>query len=189
KGAIYSSKEITAVIEATFQKEQHEGVNVGMFTTAERDKAAKVYDQLSVAKVNTDILKTIADSLVVISIDEESENPDEEIKNVRLNGINKDFDKTIQVVRTKSGRLGYSIEHSAVDGTTIFTVISYVKEGLRKPDTETVYTTEKPAIEKKEWEISREIEESLATFQKDFDRVKNDFHINPGLLKRLVLMK
>src|SRR5699024_12853779 len=51
--------------------------------------------------------------------------------------------------------------------------------GLRKPEKETDYTTEKPAIEKKEWEISREIEESLVTFQKDFDRVKNDFHIKP----------
>src|SRR5699024_11221953 len=107
--------------EATFQKEQHEGVNVGVFTTAERDKAAKVYNQLSVSKVNTDILETIADSLVVISIDEESENPEEAIKNLMLSGENKYFDKTIQVVITKRGRLGYSIEHSADEGTTIMT--------------------------------------------------------------------
>src|SRR5699024_2634448 len=59
----------------------------------------------------------------------------------------------------------------------IFTVISHVNEGLRKPETETVYTTEKPAVEKKEWEISRESEESLATYQKDFARDKTDFHI------------
>src|SRR5699024_12728205 len=44
KGAIYSSKEITAVIEATFKKEQHEGVKDGMFSTAATDKDAKVYD-------------------------------------------------------------------------------------------------------------------------------------------------
>src|SRR5699024_11393757 len=77
------------------------------------------------------------------------------------------------------GSIVYSIEYSEVDGTKIFTVNRYVNEGLRKPDTETVYTTEKPAIEKKEWEISGEIEESLATFQKGFARIKNDFHIKP----------
>src|SRR5699024_12060718 len=111
KGAIYSSKEITAVIEATFQKEQHEGVNVGMFTTAERDKAAKVYDQLSVAKVNTDILKTIADSLVVIFIDEESENTEVAIKNLMLSGENKYFEKKIQVVIMKNGGIDCRIRN------------------------------------------------------------------------------
>lgn len=177
EGAIYSSKAIADVIEKTFQKEQYEGVRAGMFTTAERDQAAAVYEQLSVSKINADILETIADSLIVISIDEESESSEEAIKNLMLSGENKYFDKTIQVVITKSGELGYSIEHSAVDGTTIFTVISYVNEGLRRPDNETVYTREKPAIEKKEWHISQEIATSLATFQDNFAQIKKDFHI------------
>lgn len=177
KGAIYQSKDIANEIEAIFQKEHHEGVNVGMFTAAERDEAAKIYDQLSTSKVNANILKTIAESLVVISMDEESESSEEAIKNLMLSGRNKYFDKTIQVVITKSGRLGYSIEHSAVDGTTIFTVISHVNEGLRKTSSETVYTTEKPKAEKQEWEVSKDVQESLAKFQKEQAQTKKDFHI------------
>ncbi|WP_225435327.1 choline/carnitine O-acyltransferase [Bacillus aerolatus] len=183
EGAIYQSKEIATAIETTFRSDNSEGVNVGIFTTVERDKAAKVYDQLIVSKVNAEILQTIADSLVVISVDEESENSQEAIKNLMLNSTNKYCDKTIQVIITKNGELGYSIEHSAVDGTTIFTVISHVNEGLCKEDSETVYTTEKTAVKKMKWEISKEIQESLTQFQKDHIRTKNNYHVKSRIFK------
>ena len=85
---------------------------------------------------------------------------------------NKYFDKTIQVVITKNGELGYSIEHSAVDGTTIFAVISHVNEGLSNEDTEIIYTTEKTVVEKMEWEITKEVQKSLTKFQKDNDQTE-----------------
>ena len=123
-------KKLQLLLKELFQAENDEGINVGIFTTARRDEAAKVYDQLIVSKVNAENLQTIADSLIVISIDEESNDSEEAIENLMLNGTNKYFDKTIQIIITKNGELGYSIEHSAVDGTTIFAVISHVNDGL-----------------------------------------------------------
>ena len=177
EGEIYQSKEIATAIETTFQREDSEGANIGIFTTAKRDEAAKVYDQLIVSKVNADNLQTIADSLIVISMDEESNNPEEAIENLMLNGTNKYFDKTIQVIITKKGELGYSIEHSAVDGTTIFAVISYVNDGLASRDPEIIYTTGQTVMEKQEWEISEEIEKTLVKLQKDYAQTKTEFHI------------
>ena len=176
-GEIYQSKEIAAAIETTFRSENGEGANVGIFTTAERDKAAKVYDQLIVSKVNTKSLQTIADSLIVISMDEDSSNSEEAIENLMLNGTNKYFDKTIQVILTNKGELGYSIEHSSVDGTTIFAVISHVNDGLASKEPETIYTSEKASLEKQEWEISEEIQESLTRFENDYIQAKTDFHV------------
>ena len=176
-GAIYQSKEIAAAIEKAFQAEKTEGENVGIFTTAGRDEAAKVYDELSVSKINAENLQVIADSLIVISMDEDSINSEEAIENLMLNGTNKYFDKTIQVVITKNGELGYSIEHTAVDGTTIFAVISHVNDGLTTEDSELIQTTEKTVIEKMEWEISTDVQKTLTKFEKDFAQTKNNFHV------------
>ncbi|WP_158233964.1 choline/carnitine O-acyltransferase [Sporosarcina sp. P34] len=177
EGEIYQSSEIATAIERAFQEEQSEGANVGIFTTAKRDEAAKLYDQLTVSKVNADHLQTIADSLIVISMDEESSNSEEAIENLMLNGTNKYFDKTIQVILTNKGELGYSIEHSSVDGTTIFAVISYVNEGLESEEPETIYTTEPTRMEKQQWELSAEIEKSLKRFETDHAKVKKEFFI------------
>jgi carnitine O-acetyltransferase len=177
EGAIYQSKEIAAAIENAFQAEKNDGENVGIFTTAKRNEAAKVYEELSVSKINAENLQAIADSLIVISMDEESDNSQEAIENLMLNGSNKYFDKTIQVVITKDGELGYSIEHTAVDGTTIFAVISHVNDGLSNVDPELIQTTEKTVVEKMEWEISTEVQNSLIKFEKDFTQTKSDFHV------------
>lgn len=177
EGEMYQSREIANAIERTFQEEQSEGANVGIFTTAKRDEAAKIYDQLIVSKVNADHLQAIADSLIVLSMDEESSTSEEAIENLMLNGTNKYFDKTIQVILTNKGELGYSIEHSSVDGTTIFAVISYVNEGLESDEPETIYTTEPTLMEKQQWELSAEIKKSLMRFEKDHARVKKEFSI------------
>ncbi|PIC98205.1 choline/carnitine O-acyltransferase [Sporosarcina sp. P29] len=177
EGEMYQSSEIAHAIERTFQEEQSEGANIGIFTTAKRDEAAKIYDQLIVSKVNADHLQAIADSLIVLSMDEESSNSEEAIENLMLNGTNKYFDKTIQVILTTKGELGYSIEHSSVDGTTIFAVISYVNEGLESDEPEKIYTTEPTLMEKQQWELSAEMEKSLMRFEKENARVKKEFSI------------
>ncbi len=177
EGAIYQSEEIATAIQATFSAENDDGLTIGLFTTAARDEAAVVYDQLIVSEVNAESLQTIADSLLVISVDEESNDSEEAIENLMLNGANKYFDKTIQVIITKSGELGYSIEHSAVDGTTIFALISHVNDGLCSEEPEIIYTTEKTVVQKMDWEVSNELQRSLTKFQNDNVQTKKDFHV------------
>lgn len=177
EGAIYQSKDIASVVEIAFQAEKDEGGNVGIFTTANRDVAADVYDQLMISKVNAESLEAIADALIVISIDEESNTSEEAIENLMLNGTNKYYDKAIQVIITKKGELGYSIEHSAVDGTTIFGVISHVNDGLSGKSIERLHTTEQPMLEKLCWEVSVEIEQSLIRLEKEHAVRKKNLHV------------
>ena len=156
---------------------QDEGNNVGIFTTATRDKAAKVYDMLNSSKANAKILQTIADSLVVISIDEESNDSKEAIRNLMLDANNKYFDKTIQIIITKQHELGFNIEHCAVDGTSISTVISHVSKGLKKGISETFRTFEKPIVEKLAWELNKETSDILHQCQKDHLQQKNYYYL------------
>lgn len=154
QGKIYNSIDITAAIEATVIKETREGINVGIFTTANREQAAQVYSELIKSEVNARTLQVIADALVVISIDEDSQNSEEAIKNLMLSAKNKYFDKTIQVVITKFGALGFNMEHSAVDGTSVAPVIAYISNGLKQNFPQVNLQPKKLVVEKMAWTLS-----------------------------------
>lgn len=177
EGKIYQSEKITDAIEAIFQAEEEFGLNIGIFTTAKRDAAAQIYNDLKAFDVNIKHLETLADALIVISIDEDSENSEEAIENLMLNSTSKYFDKTIQLVITKKGRIGYSIEHTAVDGTTIFAVISHVNEGFLEHEQKVDDTEESPQACKLEWRISRDIEVSLLKLQEESKARKKEYFV------------
>lgn len=182
QGVIYQSPEIAAAIETRIVADQEEGTNVGIFTTANRDKAAKAYEMLYASKENAEILQTIADSLVVISIDEDSNDSEEAIRNLMLHAKNKFFDKTIQIIITKQNALGFNIEHCAVDGTSISSVISYVSKGLKKVFPPTIQTPDKPIIEKQAWELNKKSIEILDQMQKDHEQHIKKYHLQSSIL-------
>lgn len=177
KGELYQSKYIIQAMNQIFQEHTEKGLNIGVYTTAEREEAAEIYQALQKSPINAENLQALADALVVISIDEESDNATEAVKNLMVSSQSKYFDKTIQLVITKSGQIGYSIEHTAVDGTTIFEVIRYVNEGLIEPQDEVIETEDIPLIQPLQWEISSDMQVALKTFEKENIARRNDFHI------------
>ncbi|ARK20489.1 MULTISPECIES: choline/carnitine O-acyltransferase [Sporosarcina] len=178
QGIIYSSKALSIVIEGILSLAEPAGPNVGIFTTASRNEAASIYEQLLVSEVNAESLQKVADSLVVLSIDKESMNSNEALQNLVFSGRNKYFDKTLQIVITEAGELGYSIEHTAMDGTTIFAVIQYVQEQLMSIDQEDNKTNEQPVAKKLEWVLSAEIIEKLSVLEVKNDRTIQHYVIN-----------
>ena len=177
RGMIYSSEALSSVIEEILSLNEPEGNNVGIFTTTNRNKAADIYQQLSVSKVNAESLQSIANSLVVLSIDKESTNSDEAIQNLLLSGKNKYFDKTLQIVITIAGELGYSVEHTAVDGTTIFAVIQYVQDRLTSTDMESIETEEHPKAKKLDWQLPVELLEELHTLEIENEKTIQNYFI------------
>ena len=182
EGHIYSSHSICVAIERIFNNEKEEGLNIGIFTTTERDKAANMYQNLMKTEENAANLQSLADSLLVISIDEDSDNSEEVIENLMLNGTSKYYDKTIQLSITKKGRLGYSIEHTAVDGTTIFSVISYVNDGISDEFNETKYTNERPQVSKLDWVISENIQTDLVQLERENEGRRKEYSIQSARL-------
>lgn len=178
EGNRYTSKEIGAAIESIFSSEDSEGENIGIFTTAERDKAASIYEHLMVSKVNADNLQTIADSIIVISIDEESADSKETVKNLLVNGNNRYYDKGIEIVINKNGEVGFNIEHTGIDGTTSFAVFNFVNEGLSKDVSEAEQAADHPHVQKLAWEISEEMKDTLANLQKENEEAIKDFYLD-----------
>lgn len=178
-GNIYNSIDITSAIEVALLEDKTEGVNVGIFTTAKRDQAAHVYSELKKSKVNASTLETIADALVVLSIDEESQNGEEAIKNLMLNEKNKYFDKTMQIVITKYGGLGFNMEHSAIDGTTVAPVITHISKGFKQALPQVSHMSQKLFVEKMTWELSEEFLDKFTQFEQDHFIRKNNFSLNP----------
>ncbi|PID15634.1 hypothetical protein CSV63_07605 [Sporosarcina sp. P34] len=178
RGIIYSSEALSSVIESIISLKEPAGKNVGIFTTTNRNKAANIYQQLSVTTINAENLQSIADSLVVLSIDEESTNSDEAIQNLLLGGKNKYFDKTLQIVITKAGEVGYSVEHTAVDGTTSFAVIQYIQDQLNSTDTESIEKKGRPGAEKLEWILSAELLEEFHKLEIENEKTVQNYFIH-----------
>lgn len=176
-GIPYSSEAISTAIESSLQTANHESLNVGIFTAIERNEAAKIYDELKQSNINADTLKTIADSLVVISIDDVSETSQEALENLMLHPANKYFDKTIQIVITKNGEIGFNIEHSAVDGMTVSNVVGHIYNGLQKEFIQTNCSSEQPKILKKDWELSNKMKEKLEQLQQKYLEQSKEFSL------------
>ncbi len=168
EGIPYSAEAISSAIEAKVFRDKRDGVNVGVFTTAERNEAAEIYDKLKRSTVNDHNLQLIADSLFILSFDRVSETSEEALENLMLHPGNKYFDKTIQIVITKHGDIGLNIEHSAVDGMTISTVVSHIYEGIHKEHRQTSCISEQPEVQKLEWEITHEMEERLEQLEETY---------------------
>src|SRR5699024_4391899 len=131
------------------------------FTAADREDAAEVYELLHLEEENAATLKAIAESLVIISIDQESKYAKETIKNLMLHADNKYFDKTIQIVITNNGQIGFNLEHTVVDGTSIATLVDYINQGIKDLMPWDIQNELAPKIKKKSWIISKELSEKL----------------------------
>ena len=177
EGNIYSTDALAEVIDNILSTEEPAGPNVGIYTTANRNEAAEIYHQLSTSPINAAILQSIANSLVVISMDQDSADSNEAIKNIVVSGKNKYFDKSIQIVITQAGEIGYSVEHTAIDGTTSFAVIQYVQNQLATEESETIQTNELPITENNVWELSPEQLAELAELERRNEKVVEDYFI------------
>lgn len=180
EGVIYHSDSISDAIEAVVSNEVAEGVNVSIFTTAKRDEAAKVYTKLSKSSENIATLQAIADALVVLSIDEESDNQEMAIRNLMLNGNNKYFDKTMQIIITKNGSLGFNMEHSAIDGTSVAPVIKHISQGLLSDISEVGVISQAIIVEKMTWDLSENILEKLSQIEKEHFKRKSQYDLLPN---------
>lgn len=177
EGDLYQSVDIAATIEEGILAETACGINVGALTTADRDMAAEIYGELNRSKVNAQTLQTIAEALVVISLDEASSGAEEALKHMMFHPANKYFDKTIQIIITKNGHLGFNIEHSSVDGTSVSAVISHISKGLMENVSHCQISSGKPSVQKMPWELTEAFVKRLTHLEEEHLQLKNDYSL------------
>lgn len=172
-GKQYDSVAITKNVEAAMNQVKETALNGTIFTAADREKAAEVYTLLQESTHNKELLDMIADALLIVSIDETSQTSVEAIRSLMTETENKYFDKTVQIMLTKHGEIGFNMEHATIDGTSISSFIAYISKNLR---TEAAYEGEKaaPEVTISKWDLSDTMQTALQELAEVYTPLKED---------------
>lgn len=106
---------------------------VGLFTTEDRNTWATVRQKLLNYSNNQHCIKTIDEAIVVVCLDHESPSTWNSVSQIALHsdGVNRWFDKSIQLLIFGNGRSGINMEHSGYDGHTLTRYADYIHKGPR----------------------------------------------------------
>lgn len=120
-----------------------ESERVAYLTSTDRTTWAENFSQLAANQQNSDNLKVMADSLMFVCLDEETQNSSDcqrSLKEMfrqmmtgggsRFNGSNRWYDKTVQLVVSSDGVSGLCYEHSASEGIVVIQLLENIVKQL-----------------------------------------------------------
>ena len=116
---------------------------VAYLTSTDRQSWAENYSHLTTNQNNKDNLKVMADSLLFVCLDEETQNSSDSQRSLksmflqmmtgggsRFNGHNRWYDKTVQLVVSSDGVSGLCYEHSASEGIVVIQLLENIIKDL-----------------------------------------------------------
>lgn len=121
-----------AAIQSNFEcilKNEISGQGIGILTTIPRNEWATTRTELSNFSTNNqNIMTQIQDAALVLCLDENCPQELPELSQHLLYGDGKDrfFDKSLQLVVFKNGKMGINFEHTSVDGSAMLRLIGYI---------------------------------------------------------------
>ncbi len=134
----------------------------GIFTTACRDEAALVYETVRCDPVNEKSLDVIQTAVFMVCIDPAPKDLQALQHSMLLSfGNNRYFDKSCQIILTENLDVGFNGEHTGVDGTPWFHLLSRVVAHLSEETWNAGPSLKVPLPEKLEWNLSDEAKGSL----------------------------
>lgn len=134
-GKQYSPEKIIETIEHILTEKhiaQKGEENLAYMTGVERKTAYAVYQQLKAVGHNSQNCDLIENALFVLSFtDGKDGSIEERIATMLLNGQDQIFTKTLQAIITRSGSIGFNIEHTAVDGVPTMNILTKVFDRIK----------------------------------------------------------
>lgn len=184
-GQILNSDSITMSIRKILEMDlEDRNNNIGAMTTANRERAAEVYELISGSEINRESLDLINKALIVVCIDEESNKTSRTMRQLLLSdGKNRYFDKCGQLIVNKNGEMAFNNEHTGADGTTWFTIIDAMHKTLLNSEGDkerTEFFESYDTIENKEvqWDLSEEMKETLDQLQREHVETSDNVHVD-----------
>jgi len=166
---------------------------VAFLTSMERNTWAEAYNTLAKHKGNEANLKTIADSLLIVCLDEDTQNPSDTQRSMkemfrqmltgsgsRCNGSNRWYDKTVQLVVGLDGVCGLCYEHSSSEGIAVVQLLEGVLKDLETKGTLPIaYHPESAKFNKMEWVLDENMKNNIETAIVDIDKLdrNNDLEV------------
>ncbi|ALR99922.1 hypothetical protein ATZ33_00555 [Enterococcus silesiacus] len=169
-GTLYSFEQILAslnyILSLEIVPKQGETL-LPYLTGVEREQSNLIYQQLKKDELNSYNLKQIEEALFVLSFsDEEDESKEERITDVLLNTSHQFLAKTTQAVITKNGRIGFNMEHTAIDGVPTLNLLTQVFESFDELKQEDTKKRSSELVQQFEWLLDNQLIKTLEDAQK-----------------------
>lgn len=98
---------------------------ISYFTGVKRAQSDSLYQQLKAENINAQNLQQIEDALFVLSFsDAEDDSKEKRITDMLLNSSHQFLAKTTQAIITKTGHIGFNMEHTAIDGVPTLNLLA-----------------------------------------------------------------
>ncbi|APW65308.1 MULTISPECIES: choline/carnitine O-acyltransferase [Arcobacteraceae] len=178
----YSSKIITNTLENLLTSQIKENdTSVGIITTAYRDEAAVLLEQIVEIEENSENFETLKDALFIVCMDENSKSLYEfAMSLIASNENNRYFDKNLQLIFNQNGDFGFNLEHTGSDAGSWINVINMVYEDITNTSimASHIENNSKEIIEVKklDWEISIELKKQLDDLRAKHIKKTKDLH-------------
>lgn len=160
-GQPYSIDSLTGALQLLLDTAPADGPDIGIYTTADRDRAAQLHQQLMQSSTNRDSYLQLRDALFLLVLDEHSQGKQETLHNLLLDGRDRWYDKPVQLVVTPEGELGINIEHAGIDGTTCLAILDRLLQ--HQPEQNT--SNEPVNCQPLDWELDASLQEQLSRQQ------------------------
>lgn len=189
-GELYSVEELTGNIKNLIVINSNEvelNEQVHYLSGISREKSAELYSELITVAQNRETLQLVADALFVVSFNDFSDTSEEDrIQNMLLHPENQFFTKTMQLLVTKNGSVGFNFEHTAIDGVPTLTILSNVFSEIRKQSdielgTEEIVAKAPHLVSKIKWTITDSLAEKIASAksiaEKEYQKIATEHYV------------
>jgi len=178
-GTRYSSKIIMNTLKNLMDIQlDNNDISMGIITTAHRDKAAVLLEDILSIEKNSDNFEILKDALFAVCIDESSKSLYEfGMSLIGSNENNRYFDKNLQLIFNKDADFGFNLEHTGADAGSWITIINMLNEELKNIDNHIEETSEeKIQIEQLHWQLPKTIKEQLNQLRSEHTTKLDDIH-------------
>lgn len=176
-GRIRSVAALSQAIQQLLDSAPTNGPDIGICSTAERDIAAKLHQQLMRSATNENSYRLVRDALFLLALDEQSKDKQEFLHNLLLSGHNRWYDKPVQLIISPDVNLGVNIEHAGLDGTTCLNILDLLLQHQSEPDALNDPVSCQPLV----WKLDASLHEQLQQQQERNRQTQADYslHIEP----------
>jgi len=163
-GKRYSSKTITNTLNNLLVSNvKVNDTSIGILTTAPRDTAASILENVITLEQNNDNFEVLKEALFLVCMDEDSKSFYDFGKSlIASNENNRYFDKNAQLIFSQNGDFGFNLEHTGADAGTWIHLINIAYEELNNIDQYLENKTEETITYKQlDWDLSAAIKIQL----------------------------
>jgi len=152
--------------------------SVGLITTAPRNKAAILLEEILVNEKNNENFEILKDAVFMVCMDENTQTLNEfSMSLIGTNEENRYFDKNLQLIFNTNGDIGFNLEHTAADAGPWINIINIIYSELNSIDN---YLEDKSneIIQTKQlqWQLSKSIKTQLNEIKVKHETKISDIH-------------